>query len=47
MHPHTFEILKATFGEETMRRMQVFEWFSKFKSGVNSAGDAICPGLCP
>jgi hypothetical protein len=39
--------LKAAFGEETMRITKVFEWFSKIKSGMNSAEDAICSGLGP
>jgi hypothetical protein len=36
----TSEILKVRFGEETRGRTQVFEQFSKFKSGVSSAEDA-------
>jgi len=27
-------MLKVAFGKQTLRRMQVFEWFSKFRSGV-------------
>jgi hypothetical protein len=40
----TFKMLKACFGEQTMGRTQVFEWFSNFKSGVTSAEDAKCSG---
>jgi hypothetical protein len=28
------EMLKVAFGKQTLRRMQVFEWFSKFRIGV-------------
>jgi hypothetical protein len=37
--------LKATFGEETMRTTKVFEWFSKIKSGVNSAENPYAQDL--
>jgi hypothetical protein len=32
--------LEACFGEQTMGRTQVSEWFSKFKSGATSTEDA-------
>jgi hypothetical protein len=40
-------MLKAAFGEEKMGRAKVFEWFSKFQSGVTSAEDTKCSGPCP
>jgi hypothetical protein len=36
----TFKMLKVTFGDLTVGRTQVFEWFSKFKSGATSVEDA-------
>jgi len=33
-------MLKATFGDLTMGRRRVFEWFSKFKDGLTSVENA-------
>ena len=39
-----FEMMEAAFGEESMGRTQVSEWFSKFKSGTNFGEYAKCLG---
>jgi hypothetical protein len=36
----TFEMLYVAFGDQTMGRTQVSEWFTKFKSSVISVEDA-------
>jgi hypothetical protein len=41
----TSEILKVVSGEQTVRRTQVFVWFSKFRSSMTSAEDAEHLGL--
>jgi hypothetical protein len=38
------EIMKVAFGEQSMSRTQVFEWFSKFESGINFGEYAECLG---
>jgi hypothetical protein len=42
----SFEMLKVAFGDQTVRRIQVFELFSKFRSGVTSVEVAEHLG-CP
>jgi hypothetical protein len=37
----TYERLTLGFGEETVRRIQTFDWFFKSKSGVTSLNDAV------
>ncbi|GFX59494.1 hypothetical protein TNCV_3373711 [Trichonephila clavipes] len=32
----TYEMMKTAFGDETMRRAWVFEWFRRFKEGRQS-----------
>jgi hypothetical protein len=39
-------MLKIAFGEQTARRTQACEWFSKFKSGVTSVEGTKHSG-CP
>jgi len=36
----TFEMLAVAFGEQTVWRTQIFEWFVNFKSYVTSIEDA-------
>ena len=40
----TFEVWKVAFGEQTVGRPQIFEWFSKFRNGVIYTEDAECHG---
>ena len=43
----TFRMLKVAFGEQTVGRTEVFEWFSKSKSSIISVEDKQlgCPLL--
>jgi len=34
-----YEMLKTTFGEQSMGRSQTFQWFSRFKAGRTSIDD--------
>jgi len=40
-----FEVMKVAFGEQTVGRSQVFEWFSKFRNGVMYAEDTEYHGM--
>jgi len=40
------EILKVTFRDQIVGRVQVFEWGSKFKSSMTCSEDADCL-VCP
>ncbi|GFS69207.1 protein GVQW3 [Trichonephila clavipes] len=42
----TYEMMKTAFGDETMSRARVFEWFRRFKEdrqSVNSDPRSGCP----
>jgi hypothetical protein len=43
----TYNMLELAFGEETMQRTQIFEWFLKFKTRISSVEDAKYLGLLP
>jgi hypothetical protein len=37
-------MLRVAFGEQKVGRMQLFEWFAKFKNGATSSENAKCLG---
>ncbi|KAJ8939689.1 hypothetical protein NQ318_011736 [Aromia moschata] len=40
-----YAMLKEVYGNECLSRIQVFEWFKRFKEGRETTEDAPCPGL--
>jgi hypothetical protein len=40
----TYEIMKSSFGEETLNITRTFEWFSGFKNGRISITIDLSPG---
>ena len=40
----TYQLLQQAYGEDSMGRTQVFDWFRRFKEGRTSAESYPCPG---
>ena len=40
----TYDLLKEVYGDECLSRTQVFEWFKRFKEGMEEIGDDQRPG---